>query len=399
MRLFFGLMFAFLINAKLLFALPYVVLVSFDGFRWDYLDRGLSPNLTNFASNGVRAISLQPSFPSGTFPNHYSIVTGLYPENHNIIGNHIINRYSGNVFTLRDTNAVTDPWWYLGEAIWETARRQGLKTASFFWPGSELKLEWRHPDIFMKYDSKIPYRTRVDSVVSWLSLPFEKRPRFVTIYFEETDNRGHAFGPNSPQVDTAIMVCDQVFGYLLQKLSQLPIKDSIDIIVVSDHGMTDVKSDRIINISSLLNVKDVTINSAGYLAFVNGNPDSVEKAYKILERSEKNFKVYKRSEVPAYFHFSNNPFIGDLVVIPEFGWTLSTSNEDYVHKVKGNHGYDIYWMDMHGIFLAGGPSFKKGYRVGTIQNVDIYPLICKILNIVPRGNIDGRLERIEYILK
>jgi len=399
MKKFFALIFAFLINAKLLFSLPYVVLVSFDGFRWDYLERGLTPNLTFFASNGVRAISLQPSFPSSTFPNHYSIVTGLYPENHNIIGNHFINPFSGTVFTLRDSNAVTDPRWYLGEAIWETARRQGVRTASFFWPGSELKLDWRHPDIFMKYDPKIPYQTRVDSVVSWLSLPFEKRPRFVTLYFEETDSRGHTFGPNSPQVDTAIMICDQIFGYLLQRLSVLPIKDSIDIIVVSDHGMTEVKTDKILNISSILNVKDVAVNSYGYLAFVSGNADSVEKAYQILKHYGKNFKVYRRSEVPAYFHFSNNPFIGDLVVIPEIGWSLAMNNDDYVYKVKGNHGYDNFWMDMHGIFLASGPSFKKGYRVGTIQNVDIYPLICKILNIVPRGKIDGELKRIEYILK
>ncbi len=388
-----------LLNAKFVFSSQYIILVSFDGFRWDYLERGLSPNLNKFANDGVRAISLQPVFPSGTFPNHYAIVTGLFPENHGIIGNNFTNSFDSTIYTIRDSNAVTDPRWYLGEAIWETARRQGLITASFFWPGSELKLDWRHPNIFMSYNPRVPYKTRIDSVVSWLSLPFDKRPRFVTLYFEETDTRGHSFGPNSPQIDTAIMVCDEMFGYLLGKIQTLPIRDSINIIVVSDHGMTELSKDKIINVSEILNNVGVKVNSFGYLAFVNGVADSIEKALRLLKKDEKHFKVYRRNEVPKFYNFSNNPFIGDLVIIPEFGWSLSNGNNDYVYRVKGNHGYDNYWMDMHGIFIAGGPSFKKGYRIGTIRNVDIYPLVCKILNILPRGNIDGKLENIEYILK
>ncbi|MEJ5287216.1 MAG: Alkaline phosphodiesterase I / Nucleotide pyrophosphatase [Candidatus Kapaibacterium sp.] len=381
------------------FADAYVLLISFDGFRWDYLNRGLTPNLERFAKNGIRAISLEPSFPSGTFPNHYSIVTGLYPQNHGIIGNHIYNKFSNASFSLKDTSAVSDPRWYFGEAIWETAKRQGLLTASFFWPGSEMKLDYRRPNYFIPFNPKIPYKVRIDSVIGWLKLPYEKKPKFITLYFEETDTKGHDFGPNSPQIDSAIALCDHLFGYLIEKLTSINFLDSINIIVVSDHGMAEIDKNKIIVLMDLLQIGKIKINSYGYLASITGDKDSVEKAFKVLESNENHFKVYKREEVPEFYHFSNNPWIGDIVIIPDYEWTVAYDSSEYTFKVKGNHGYDNHWMDMHGIFIAGGPAFKKAYTTGTIRNIDIYPLLCKILNIVPRGNIDGKLELIEFILK
>jgi len=388
-----------IVNVFFVYSTPYVLLISFDGFRWDYLERGLTPNLNSFAEKGVRALSLQPSYPSGTFPNHYTIVTGMYPENHGIIGNHIYNPYNNTTFSLKDSNAITDSYWYLGEAIWETAKRQGLTTASFFWPGSEVKTNYRHPDYYKQYNSKIPFFTRVDTVVSWLQLPYEQRPKFITLYFEETDSKGHDYGPNSPQVDSAIKLCDDVFGYLLRKLKEINLLDSINIIVVSDHGMTEIEPQRIINLSQFPKVGKLRINTYGYMASIVGDRDSLEKYREILLKNQRNFKVYKRNEIPQYFHFSNNPLIGDLVVIPDFGWTIARDTNEYLYKLRGYHGYDNHWLDMHGIFIAGGPSFKKNYKIGTLFNIDIYPLLCKILNIVPRGNIDGKLERIEFILK
>ncbi|MGB9770368.1 MAG: ectonucleotide pyrophosphatase/phosphodiesterase [Candidatus Kapaibacteriota bacterium] len=390
---------AFFLISNEVYSTQYVLLLSFDGFRWDYLNRGLTPNLTKFAENGVQAISLEPSFPSSTFPNHYTIVTGMYPENHGIIGNHIYNSYNNTTFSLKDSNAVTDPRWYLGEAIWETAKRQGIPTASFFWPGSEMKLDYRRPNFFIPFNPKIPYKTRIDSVIGWLKLSYERRPKFITLYFEETDTKGHDFGPNSPQIDSAIALCDQLFGYLIEQLRSINFIDSINIVIVSDHGMTEIEKDKIVMLKDYLKIGLIKVNSYGYIVSITGNKDSVEKAYNTLKSFENHFKVYKRNEVQAYYNFSKNPLIGEVVVIPEFGWTVSFDTSEYTFRVKGNHGYDNHWMDMHGIFIAGGPSFKKGYKVGTIKNIDIYPLICKILNIIPRNNIDGRLERIEYILK
>lgn len=390
---------SYIFNVTLVLASPYVILISFDGFRWDYLNRGLTPNLVSFASKGVRAISLEPSFPSGTFPNHYSIVTGLYPENHGIIGNHIFNPFYKTVFSLRDSNAVTDPRWYQGEAIWETARRQGILTASFFWPGSELKLEYRRPDYFVPFNSKIPYKKRIDSVIQWLKLPYENRPKFVTIYFEETDNKGHDFGPNSPQVDSAIKLCDNLFGYFLEKLKNIQLLDSVNIIVVSDHGMTQINPNQIINLSKFLQVGEINANSYGYLVSISGNKDSISKVYSILKQKEDNFKVYRRNDLPKNLNFSQNPLIGEIVVLPDFGWIVAIDSSEYTYKVKATHGFDNHWLDMHGVFIAGGPAFKQNYTTGTLRNIDIYPLICKILNIVPRQNIDGKIESIEYILK
>lgn len=381
------------------FGSTYVLLISFDGFRWDYLNRGLTPNLDRFAKNGIRAISLEPSFPSGTFPNHYTIVTGLYPQNHGIIGNHIYDKFSNSSFSLKDASAVSDPRWYFGEAIWETAKRQGILTASFFWPGSELKLDYRRPDYYVPFDPKIPYKVRIDSVISWLKFPFDQKPKFITLYFEETDTKGHDYGPNSPQIDTAIALCDQLFGYLIEQLKSINFIDSINIIVVSDHGMAEINKSRIIVLKNLLQIGKIKVNSYGYLASITGDKDSVEKAFQILKLNEKHFKVYTRQEVPEFYHFSNNPWIGDIVVIPDFEWTVAFDSTEYTFKVKGTHGFDNHWIDMHGIFIAGGPAFKNGYTTGTLKNVDIYPLLCKILKIVPRGNIDGKLERIEFILK
>ncbi|MCX7908904.1 MAG: ectonucleotide pyrophosphatase/phosphodiesterase [Ignavibacteria bacterium] len=388
-----------LVVAQFTYSSDYVLLISFDGFRWDYLERGITPNLNEFAKKGVRAISLQPSYPSVTFSNHYSIVTGLYPENHGIIGNHIYNPINKTEYSLKDNDAVSDPRWYIGEAVWETARRNGIITASFFWPGSELKLEYRRPNYFVPFNPKIPYKNRIDSVIGWLKLPYEVKPKFITLYFEEADNKGHDFGPNSPNVDTAIMRLDSLFGYLIEQIRRINFQDSINIIVVSDHGMTEIQKNKIINLSHYLNIGKIKVNSYGYLISITGEKDSLEKLYNTLKQKEKNFKVYKKQELPSFYHFSQNPWIGEVLVIPEIGWTVSKDSSEYTYKLLGNHGYDNYWLDMHGIFIASGPKFKQNYKVGTIMNIDIYPLICKILNITPRGNIDGKLERIEFILK
>lgn len=399
MKIFFRLLIIFLGLIYYIQATPYVLLISFDGFRWDYLNRGLTPNLNKFADSGVRALSLMPSFPSGTFPNHYSIVTGMYPENHGIIGNHIYDKFKNTTYSLKKQEEVSNPRWYLAEAIWETAKRQGILTASFFWPGSELSLDYRRPDFFVPFNPKIPYKTRIDSVIGWLKLPYEKRPKFITLYFEETDTKGHDFGPISPEIDSAISLCDQLFGYLIEQLQQINLKDSINILIVSDHGMTEIDKNKIIVLKNYLGIGKIEVNSYGYLCSITGEKDSVEKAYNTLKNNERNFKVYKRKDVPYYFHFNNNPWIGDVIVIPETGWTVAYDSTEYTFKVKATHGFDNHWLDMHGIFIAKGPALKNGYTTGTLMNIDIYPLMCKILNIIPRNNIDGKLERIEYILK
>jgi len=378
---------------------PYVILISFDGFRWDYLDRGITPNLDKIVKNGVRALSLRPVFPSKTFPNHISIATGLYPEHHGIIHNHFRNLSTNEEYSLANRESVRNSKWYSGEFIWETAKKQGIITASFFWPGSEVSAEHRHPDYYMEYQHNMPYHKRVQGVLDWLKLPSSKRPHFITLYFHETDSKGHDYGPNSYEINTAIKLLDGLVGDLTDGINQLSFKDSVNIILVSDHGMTEIYEDKIINVDKILGDKKAELWESGPVMMVNPKEDGI---YKLLKENSKNFYVYKKDELPDFYSFSDHPFIYPIILVAKPGYSLEkniSENQNGYPISKGNHGYEKDFLDMHGIFVASGPAFKVGYKTGTIWNIDIYPLICEILNISPYQPIDGKLERIGFILK
>ncbi len=381
---------------------PYVLLISFDGFRWDYLDRGITPNLDKLIKKGVRAESFRPAFPSKTFPNHLSIITGMYPENHGIILNKFENPYTGKVYKLSDRKEVSNPEWYLGEPFWITADRNGIKTASFFWPASSMEGKGHHPDIFKYYDSKVNYESRVDTISSWLQLPISKRPHFYTLYYSLTDTYGHDYGPDSPEENYAIARLDTVTGYLIEQLKKINMFDSLNIIIVSDHGMTNISPERVINVEKMLKGYNVKYQSSGPIMMISTN-NKDDAVYRILKKNENHYKVYKKSEMPDYYFFDSNPFISNIILIADLGWSLvdNQSIKSYVGKfaMKGNHGYDKDALDMHGIFIAEGPAFKSNFRTGTIWNIDVYPLLCKIFNIAPRSNIDGKITRIDYILR
>ncbi len=380
----------------------YTILISLDGFRWDYSARGLTPNLDLIKSNGVHALSLRPCFPSKTFPNHYSIVTGLYPENHGIIANDFTNRYTNKRYTLWDTIAKNDPMWYKGEAIWETAKRQGVITASYFWPGSELTADYRRPDYSKKFIYTTPYDERINGMLEWLQLPYEKRPKLVMLYFDATDTSGHNYGPNSNEVNQSIAMEDSLIGKIFSGLRNLNLLDSTNIIVLSDHGMTELSPDRVINIDEVLSGFQFKTSDKGPLMFIYCDENEKNSIYKKLKESEKNYRVYWKKDIPEYLHYKDNPDVAEIVLIADLGYSLFNNKdvEKYSkHFPLGNHGYDPSDIDMHGIFYAIGPDFKKGFTSGTLDNVDIYPLLAKILRIFPNNNIDGKLERIEYLLK
>ena len=270
---------------------PYVILISFDGFRWDYLDRGKTPNFDKLINNGVRAISLRPVFPSKTFPNHISIATGLYPEHHGIIHNYFKNPFNSEEFGLNNPDAVQNSKWYSGEFIWETAKKQGVITASFFWPGSEVTLEYRQPNYYKEYQHELPYEKRIEGVLDWLKLPMEKRPHFITLYFHETDSKGHEYGPNSVEINQAIQLLDSQLGALLTGLEKINLKDSVNIIIVSDHGMTEISDDKVINIDKLLEGKKYELRETGPVMMVNPLQEGI---YEILKQNSKNYHVYKK---------------------------------------------------------------------------------------------------------
>lgn len=380
---------------------PYVILISFDGFRWDYINRGLSPNLEYVMQNGVSAISLRPAFPSKTFPNHYTIVTGLYPENHGIIYNDFINPVSGERYKVGNISAIRDAQWYKGEALWETAERQGIICASYFWPGSEVTLQYRRPTYVEYYDHHRPYQQRIEGVINWLKLPPGKRPHFIMIYFDATDSEGHKYGPDSDETNGAIKKLDINLGLLINELREINMLQTTNIIIVSDHGMTTIDDSKIVNIEKIIGNIEYKIQGFGPMMMIDAPKDALSSIYKTLVKNHKHYQVYWREDVPEYYHFSHHPYISPIVIIAEMGWSLVDNNIlEYgkTYLARGNHGYDSNRLDMHGIFYAMGPAFKQGYHTGSLWNIDIYPLICKILNIIPNQNIDGDLERIEFIL-
>ncbi len=382
--------------------IPYTILISFDGFRWDYTNRGITPNFDYIEQHGVKALSLKPSFPTITFPNHISIVTGMYPQNHGVIANTMYDPATDKLYSLRDTAEVRDAYWYKGEMIWETARRQGIITASYFWPGSEMNLEYRRPTYYEKYEHERNYLERINGVINWLKLPYNERPKFITLYYDLTDSEGHRYGPNSQQVNNAIARLDSLIGVLFNRLDEIKLRDSVNLIIVSDHGMTEISGARYVNVEELASCRSCKFfNRGAVMNIFIKNKIEVDAVFNKLKQNESHYRVYKPEDIPEHFHFSNNHLIGDLFVLADPGWSVGTSKDkdrmsDYY---GGNHGFDNSFMDMHGIFYAIGPSFKENYTTGTIENINIYPLLCKIMNIIPRQNIDGKLENISFILK
>jgi predicted AlkP superfamily pyrophosphatase or phosphodiesterase len=380
---------------------PYVIVVSFDAFRWDYPLRGITPNLKSIAENGVSALSLRPSFPSKTFPNHIAIITGMYPEHSGMIANGFSNPYTGETYRMSDSTSTRDAKWYQGEAFWETAERQGIKTASYFWPGSELSVSYRRPSLYKRYDQTRSYNERVQGVIQWLKLPYSQRPHFITAYFEETDTKGHKYGPDSKQTNEAISLLDGIAGEFLSSLKSINMLDSTDIIFLSDHGMTSTNSTRTINIEKIAGSK-AKLDGSGTVMMLTSSEVKVEDLYGRLKQNENHYHVYTKENIPANYHFSESPFIFPVIVIADPGWALINNKTEEKSSGKeysgGDHGYDNNFIDMHGIFFAIGPHFKKGYKCGTLWNVDIYPLLCKIFDIQGRSNIDGNIERIEFLL-
>lgn len=380
----------------------YNILISFDGFRWDYPNRGLTPNLDSIKENGVHALSLQPCFPTKTFPNHYSIVTGLYPENHGIIANSFTNFYTNQKYSLYDTTEKNNAEWYKGEAIWETAKRQGVISASYFWPGSELNIEYRRPDYSKKFIYTTPYDDRINGAMEWLQLPYDKRPQLIMLYFDATDTSGHNYGPNSQEVNQSIAMQDSLLGKIFSGLEKLNLRDSTNVIVLSDHGMTELSPDRVINIDKILAGFEFKSSDKGTMMFIYPNEEEKNIVYQRLKDSEKNYKAYWKKDIPEYLHYKDNPNVAEIVLIADLGYSLFDGKdvEKYSKKFPlGNHGYDPTNIDMHGIFYAIGPDFKTAYTCGTLNNIDIYSLLAKILHIFPNNNIDGKLERIEFLLK
>lgn len=372
---------------------PYVILVSLDGFRWDYPNYFETPNLDKIAKLGVKAHSMQPSYPTKTFPNHYSIATGLYPDHHGIVNNAFLDPATQKQFTLK-TAAKRDPQFYGGTPIWYLAEQQGVKSACFYWPGSDTGA--MSPSIFKEYDDTVSYNTRIATVMDWLQLPEVERPHLITLYFDQPDATGHDFGPLSDQNKKMVAQMDAVIGQLEQQLARLPIAHEINLIVVSDHGMAPISNDKKVAVLDYLQPEWY-----GYAAVINPIMSIEAKAGYHKQIAKALSKVphinwYPSNKVPKRLHFGTNPRALDFVVEAQKDYSLVYKPE---HTVKGGtHGYDNAMPEMQAIFYAKGPNFAQDKVVKSFRNVSVYPLIAHILGLKV-GGIDGDFKEVKTLLK
>jgi predicted AlkP superfamily pyrophosphatase or phosphodiesterase len=387
-----------LFPASLLYAqspTPYVVMLSMDGFRWDYPDDCPTPNLDRMAARGVKARSLQPSFPSKTFPNHYTIATGLYPDHHGIVDNNFFDPTTGRKYSLSDRQAVGDPSFYGGEPIWLTAQKNGIISATFYWVGSEAPIKGMRPAYWKKYNHNFSFIQRIDTVISWLKLPEEKRPHLIMWYLEEPDGTGHDFGPEGEETLRMVMHLDSLMGIFLDRIDALPIASQVNIIITSDHGMEQESPDRCVNLKEFIDYQWFDeIEGRSPNLTLNVKSEFADTAWKALSAIP-HISAWKHGEVPDSLHYGLNPRTLDFVLVADSSWQFTMTGK--VPRLPGAHGYNPYNSDMHAIFYARGPAFKIGYLQPTFENVDIYTLICHILEIPPAPS-DGRFERVKGML-
>ncbi|MGD8328485.1 MAG: ectonucleotide pyrophosphatase/phosphodiesterase [Acidobacteriota bacterium] len=375
-------------------------MISLDGFRWDYPQLTETPNLDALAAAGVQAEKLIPVFPSKTFPSHYSTVTGLYPGDHGIVSNNMRDpRWKGE-FHLGTEELFKSRWWG-GEPIWTTAHHNGLVTASYFWPGSDVVINGDRPDYYYAYDGGVPYEERVDQVLAWLDLPADERPSFITLYFADPNDTAHELGPEAPGALAAARRVDAMIGRLVDGLRQRGLLESTDVVVTSDHGMALMSPDRVILLDDYVELSDDEVFEAG--AFVQIYPAEGREAEVLtaLQGANPHLEVWARDEIPERYHLRGNPRLAPIIGIPDVGWTATTraaAKKPYGRFLLGNHGGDPLDPDMAGIFIAAGPTFASGKRVPPFENVEIYNILARALGIEPAPN-DGDLSRVEGVLR
>lgn len=377
---------------------PTLILVSIDGFRYDYLDRADAdvPTLRAIASEGVRAARMTPVFPSNTFPNHYALVTGLHPERHGIVDNsmrdYAMAGPDGTVpatFSLGNRRAIADGRWWKGEPVWATAERQGRQAATMFWPGSEAEIGGVRPSRWMVYDSDLPHRARVDTVLAWLDLPQPQRPELLTLYFSAVDSEGHRHGPDSDHVARAMEDVDAALARLVRGLEARGLSDAVDLVVVSDHGMAPVERSRVVVLDEVVDVDALDIAWGGALTGIW--PDETTDVDALVARLDAldHVRAFRKEDLPRRLHYSDNDRIAPVLLLADEGWTITSQRYLDARPDRpsgGSHGYDPLFESMGAFFAARGPSFRSRAQIDSLHAVDVYGIVTRALGLDPAPN-------------
>jgi len=387
---------------------PILILISLDGFRHDYVERFQPENLSRFIAEGTAAKGLIPSFPTKTFPNHYTIATGMLPEHHGLVDNAFYEPFKDQVYTMGNRAIVQDGYWYGGTPIWVLAEQQGNKAASYFFVGTEAPIQGVRPSYYYDYDGGVPNLTRIAKVFDWLRLPEVDRPRLITLYFSDMDDTGHRYGPNNDvELKKTLDRLDHELGALFEGLESFDLP--IHVVLVSDHGMMEVKQENLILLEDLTEGIEGRVVNNGALAHLHlENPKEKEKVIQVLLSRNPNISIDDLSTTENYSDLAAFPQRkGDLLILPKEGYYLTdvkgkvryqSNAARFQTQVFGEHGFTPRYKDMRGIFYAKGPMIKVGLEIEPFQNIHIYPLLCRILNLPLPENLDGKSAVLEPIL-
>uniref|UniRef100_A0A8C1ECV6 Ectonucleotide pyrophosphatase/phosphodiesterase 1 n=1 Tax=Cyprinus carpio carpio TaxID=630221 RepID=A0A8C1ECV6_CYPCA len=387
------------------FSKPPLLLVSLDGFRAGYMEAysSLLPVINKLRKCGTSTPYMRPAYPTKTFPNHYTIVTGLYPESHGIVDNKMYDVTRNASFSLK-ADEKFNPAWYQGEPVWLTAMKNKLKTATFFWPGSDVKVNGHFPDYWVK---NIPFEKRVAKIFEWLHLPEGERPDFYTLYLEEPDYAGHRHGPMSTQVIEALLNVDRLLGMLMEGLKERQLHRCVNLVLVSDHGMEEASCKKAVFVSDYLeNIDDITVIQ-GPAARVRPKrlPDEFfsfdyEGLVKNLSCREPDqpMRPYLKEHLPKRLHFASNIRIERAHLYMQPGWQAALKPNEIKYCSGGFHGSDNVFKNMQAIFIGYGPGIHSKTNVLPFENIEIYNLLCDLLGIPPAPN-NGTHGSLNHLLK
>jgi len=380
---------------------PYVIMISADGFRADLADKYQAANLIRLRSEGVQADYMQASFPSVTFPNHYTLVTGLYPSHTGLVDNHFYDPATQRAYSMGDKNAVRDSSWYGGTPLWVLAEQQHMLSASFYWVASEAAIQGLLPTYYYHFNTLIPIDQRIQTVVDWLQLPEDRRPHFITFYFSDVDHAEHMYGPDAWQVRNAVQFVDKSVKQLVDAVGALDLP--VNFIFVSDHGMTTVDTAGRMPLPAAVDTSAYTIYFGATMVHLyarNPNKKALKATYEAIRAEAKNYDVYLADDVPSRYHYSKKDDrynrIGDIILVPQAPHVFGHPKD---HVPIGEHGFDPAIPDMHATFYAWGPAFKEHQKIPAFENVHVYPLVAKILGLTYTEKIDGKLSELAGILR
>jgi predicted AlkP superfamily pyrophosphatase or phosphodiesterase len=376
-----------------------LILVSIDAFRWDYLQKFPTPNLKRIAGEGVHAKKLIPMFPTMTFPNHHTIVTGLRPAHHGVIHNNIYDPVTKETFAFNKPE-LQGPQWWGGEPIWATAIKQGRRADCLFWPGIGTPMAGLEPTEWKRYESKPEPSEIIDMGLAWLDQSAEKRPSFVMLYFHHVDSVSHKSGTDSPETAASVAQVDAAIGHLVEGIHRLKLDDIANVVIVSDHGMANISPQRTIALGDYVDLNKVQVDFSGALAGLRPNDGNVDAVYDAFKAKESHYKVYRAENMPERYHFTKNPRIPQVVIVADDGWYLSkrASNEPSTREMnKATHGFDPELDSMGATFIAWGPAFRKHTELAPFENVHIYNLLCASMGLKPSSN-DGDERLVKTVL-